>query len=244
MIHVVTGKVGAGKSLWVMSQSIQHLVNGGVVASNMTIHLDAVRRIYHRRIAPWQLVHIEATSDPREIPVGDLRGHGRRKVMVVLDECLNWFQSEGKSVSADERKRLWSEWLRQSDKLGQQVFFVAQNFERAAKWIRELAQVAVNICNFGQIRLFGMPVGKWCHMEHLGLAVAWDVASKQRLWTSFVTLTPRVWDCYETAELYGFDAASSAYLATTWPAYHLPGVRLLWLPCGWLVVRGIVEVFR
>ena len=51
-------------------------------------------------------------------------------------------------VAARMQENSWGEWLRQSDKLGQDVWFVAQNFERAAKWIRELAQVSIEIFPF------------------------------------------------------------------------------------------------
>lgn len=245
MIRVVQGRVGSGKSYSVARESIRHLCNGGVVATNMAIDLPAVRRKYHRRIGSWQLIRIDATFDPRTIPRGDLRGHGKRRVLVVLDEALNWFASETSGASRnDGRKALWGEWLRQSDKLGQDVVFIAQSFERAAKWVRELAQVAVDVFNFGQVTLLGLPIGKWCHLDHLAMEVTWDVRSKSRLGVRLVHQGPEVWDCYESAELFGFQAASSAYVASAWPAYRVPGVRLMWLPIGWSLVRVAVEVLR
>lgn len=243
MIEVVQGKVGSGKSYHVAKRSIDHLKRGGVVATNMALDLDRIRRIYHRRIASWQLLKVDATSDPRKIPTGDLRGHGRRRVLVVLDEALNWFASEG-HANRDESKVRWMEWLRQSDKLGQDVVFIAQNFERAAKWIRELAAVATDVVNFGQVRLWGLPVGKWAHLHRCCMLVRWDVRSKTRLGVSLATLSPLVWDCYETAELYGFERAASAFVADAWPPYRVPGVRLLFVPLLWAVARVAVEVCR
>ena len=245
MITVIQGRVGSGKSYRAAKATIEHLLAGGVVATNMRVDLAAVRRKYRRRIGAWQLLPVSAESDPRRIPRGDFRGHGKRRVLVVLDEALNWFASETSGASRnDGRKALWGEWLRQSDKLGQDVVFIAQSFERAAKWLRELAQVAVDVFNFGQVTLLGMPVGKWLRLDLWAMHVTWDVRSKSRLGIRIVHHGPDVWECYESAELYGFEASASAYVATAWPAYRVPGVRLAWVPIGWALVRVVVEVLR
>lgn len=155
MIYVVSGLVGTGKSYHCCGMGIDHLLDGGVVATNMSLDLKRIMDTYHRLLRPWQLVKIDAESDPRNIPRGDMRGSGRRRVMVILDEALNWFASS--AGAKDERKLTWGEWLRQSDKLGQDVYFVAQTFERSAKWIRELAQVALRITNFRNFHFLRMP---------------------------------------------------------------------------------------
>lgn len=235
MITVVQGRVGNGKSYEMTRRAIDHLCHGGVVATNMVVHLDQVRRMYHRRIAGWQLLNLDATSDPRSIPRGDMRGRGRRRVLVILDESLNWFESS--ASASDPRRATWGEWLRQSDKLGQDVVFIAQEFARAAKWIRELAQVADDVRNFGQVRMWGMPIGKWLRLGRVYAVVHADVRTKSLLGVDVHVTGPHVWLCYETATLYGFDAAGSAFLASTPPAYRPPLLRLALLPIAWAAVR-------
>lgn len=242
MITVVSGKLGAGKSYHVCKRTIAHLRAGGVVATNMAIDLDAIRRIYHRRVFDWQLLRVSAESDPRRIPRGDFRGAGRRRVMVVLDEALNWFASA--VTASDPRRQTWGEWLRQSDKLGQDVFFIAQDFSRAAKWIRELAQVSADVRNFGQVRLWGMPIGKWLRLGRLYIVVHADVRTKQILGVSTGLIFSDVYRCYRTAELYGFDASDNAYRYNVAPAYQLPGTRLLAVPVLWSLARLWVEMHR
>lgn len=240
MIYVVTGKVGEGKSYHVFTLIEKHMESGGVVATNMTVDLERMRRNFRRRFQAWQLVKVDAASDPRKIPHGDFRGAGRRKVMVVLDEALNWFASQG--GSKDERKATWGEWLRQSDKLGQDVYFIAQSFERAAKWIRELAQVALNICNFKNITFLRLPIGKWFRLESLYGVSTFDVRSQILLSWWCYQIKPQFYECYKTAELFGFEAGDAGYVATLPPAFRLP-FWPVFFPVV-LIVWGVVYVCR
>ena len=43
MISVVSGKIGRGKSYWMTTRIVRHLICGGVVATNMKIDLDWIR---------------------------------------------------------------------------------------------------------------------------------------------------------------------------------------------------------
>lgn len=236
MIYVVSGNVGEGKSYHVLSAvAVPHLLRGGVVATNMNIDLDRISKNFKRRLAPWQLIRIDAASDPRKIPHGDFRGEGRRKVVVILDEALNWFASS--SGPKDERKGTWGEWLRQSDKLGQDVYFIAQAFDRAAKWIRELAQVAIRIANFKNITFLRLPIGKWFHLDSLYGASTYDVRSQILLSWWCHQIKPQFYQCYKTAELFGFDAGASGYVATLPPAFRLP-----FFPFVLPLVLGVVGV--
>lgn len=244
MITVVSGKLGAGKSYDVADRIIQHLIRGGIVATNMSVDLEAIRKIYKRRLRDWQLIPLSADDDPRRIPRGDLRGAGRRRVLVVLDEALNWFESS--ATAKDPRRATWGEWLRQSDKLGQDVIFIAQDFSRAAKWIRELAQLSDDVRNFGQIRMFGLPVGKWLHLGRVYIVVHADVKTRQVLGVTLGYINSNVWRCYRTAELYGFEAAQNAYLGhSVAPRYNLPLPALGFvIPALWAIVRVFIEVIR
>lgn len=239
MISVVSGKLGACKSLHVCRLSILHLRRGGIVVTNMHLNPDAIWKHWGYRVRPGQILPLSADVDPRSIPRGDFRGtrYGRR-VMVVLDECLNWFASSG-DARHDPRKATWGEWLRQSDKLGQDVFFIAQEFARAAKWLRELAQVQIDIRNMGQMMMLGLPVGEWLSLDRLYMVIKGDVRARCVLGWSFQLAGPRVWDCYRTAELYGFAASSNAYDGLSIPpAYNVPGLSWLIPPFGWAVLKA------
>jgi hypothetical protein len=230
VIIVVEGAVGAGKTYWVVSEIARHLRSGGIVCTNLDLHLRALRELTGRRLSSGQFLLVSADQSPFDIPRGDFRGGGKRRVMVVLDEALNWFPS---SRDASDKGADWQTWLRQSDKLGQDVYFVAQRFDRAAKWLRELAQICVSVRNWGQVRLLGLPVGRFLGLRRISTWARYDLALRQVLGWGVYTLHPGVWRCYETAKLYGFPASSNAYDATTgcWPSVRFPrlGLLILWL---------------
>lgn len=219
MICVVEGAVGAGKTYWVVDQLARHLRNGGIVATNLVLHLDPLRRLTGRRLSGGQLLTVSAESSPFDIPRGDFRGHGSRRVLVVLDEALNWFPS-GRTTEGNASA--WPVWLRQSDKLGQDVYFIAQRFDRAAKWLRELAQLCVSIKNFGQIRFLGVAWGRYLGLSKLSGWCRYDLGIQQRTGWGLYILNSLVWDCYETSTLYGFPASSNAYDAFRglWPKHR------------------------
>lgn len=239
MIAVVSGLLGSGKSWWVTRRGVDHVRDGGVLVSNLTFNLPAFRdAVFPRRISSRQLIHVDATDSPFDLPRGDFRGHGSRRVMIVLDEALNWFASS--EAKTDDRKRTWGEWLRQSDKLGQDVYFVAQDFSRAAKWIRELAQVSIHVINFGQVSVFHIPIGRIFRLRRF-CGVSWfDMGTKTVSQIRFYRINARIWKCYDTAQLWGFQAAGNAYdgLALP-PAFPVP--RRSYLTLLALIVLGVVR---
>lgn len=239
MISVVEGAVGAGKTYYCVKMIADHLRSGGIVASNLSLRLDSLRILTSRRISPRQFLQVNPEVDPRSIPRGDLRGRGSRKVLVVLDEALNWFASSGSKD--DPRKASWGEWLRQSDKLGQNVVFIAQRFDRAAKWLRELSQICISVRNLGQLKLLGIPWGKVLRLKRYSVAVKYDLTLQQRVGSEWYSLRPEVWECYDTSVLYGFQASDNAYSSDLglWPPRKTPKVALLLLSVwsAWAFLR-------
>ena len=68
-----------------------------------------------------RVVHIDGNCKPTDLPSGDRRGHGKRRVMIVIDEALSWF-GIADDPKRDPRKAVWADWLRHSDKVGQDIF--------------------------------------------------------------------------------------------------------------------------
>lgn len=235
MITVVTGRLGSGKSYYACEMMIRHLVKGGVVATNMSLNPATIGHIWSRRLAPWQFVRVGADSDPMKIPRGDFRGMGNRRVLVVLDEALNWFES---STSKDPRRDTWGTWLRQSDKLGQDVVFVAQQFERAAKWIRELAALEARVSSMRYFGIGPLRLGKWLGLSKVAFVATFDVQGGNLSSWRFLLLNPSVWRCYRTSELYGFEASASAYVGALFPPFRLPWP--VWaVPLAFCVYHGV-----
>lgn len=245
MVTVVSGKLGSGKSYDCVRRVRDHLARGGCVRTNISLDLVKVSRSLHRRLSPQQIGLVSPESDPKQIPIGDRRGHGFRRTIVLLDEALNWFQSSAASAK-DERKAVWGEWLRQSDKLGQDVVFVAQNFERAAKWIRELAQVSIEVFALKDVKI-GMVVPLWLlfpPFKKMYCCKIRDVRSGMVMGVELHRYSSKIWDLYDTSETFGFDAARSAYDGMNlWPRYKSP-VWALFFSLLTSVLCALVIVIR
>lgn len=231
MITVVSGKLGSGKSFDCVRRMMEHLNHGGVVATNIKLDLRRLSDRLKRRLQSFQILQISPLSDPKTIPIGDRRGRGTRRVMVVLDEALNWFQStQDRSKSELEKKAMWGEWLRQSDKLGQDVYFIAQNFERAAKWIRELAQLAIEIVPLREVRFLHIPIMRVIPFaSRLYIRKTFDVRSEACIDWAFDFYSRYVWEMYDTSETFGFESADTAFRYSIAPRFSLP-LRFFWLP--------------
>lgn len=242
MITIVSGKLGSGKSYDTVRMIALHLANGGAVRTNIDLDYRKIGEAMHRRLSPGQIGTLSADDDPKSIPIGDRRGSGKRRVMVVLDEALNWFPSLTSS-SSDPRKQTWGEWLRQSDKLGQDVYFIAQNFERSAKWIRELSQVCREIIALKDVSIYGLLPLRYLFppLRHFYLVRPVDVRLKMRLTCELHYYSPKYWNLYDTSQTFGFSAASSAFDSFVLPpAYHPPFFFLF--PCLLLVLVCFVAV--
>lgn len=218
MVVVVQGKLGSGKSYDCVRMMVQHILSGGAVRTNISLSIPQISAAFGRRLAPWQYGTLSERDDPALIPTGDRRGHGKRRTLVVLDEALNWFESS--TAKDDTRRESWGRWLRQSDKLGQDVYFIAQNFERAAKWIRELAQVCIEMIPFRGMSWMGIPWGKLPMFRNVYSRRVWDVRSKSVLTWSLHKYSRFYWRFYDTSETFGFQGAASAYsLGVVYPAH-------------------------
>lgn len=223
MITVVQGKLGSGKSYHCVSMISRHLMAGGCVRTNISLDYRVIGRILHRRLSAGQIGKLSADDDPTLIPIGDKRGRGKRRTLIVLDEALNWFPSS--TLKTDTRKEKWLRWLRQSDKLGQDVYFIAQNFERSAKWIRELAQVCADVVSFRQISLFGLLPLQYIFPPavYMYSVRRFDVGTKTRLSLEIHFYDRRIFQMYDTSETYDFESAESAYNGLVlFPRYNPP----------------------
>lgn len=136
MVWGIVGSLGGGKTLTAVRVAVEALERGFFVVSNITLNIDYVCKVYGERCRKLYL-HVDLTKDdPFEFPSGDPRGSGgKRRVLVVLDECAEFFDQY--SSQKESTKRFWS-WLRHSSKRSQDVFFIVQRQEYLTKSLRSL----------------------------------------------------------------------------------------------------------
>jgi len=141
-------------------------------------------------------------DDPWSWPIGDRRGHGTRKVWVVIDEAAEWIDAYNSASSGWMRE--FCSWLRQSAKRGQEVRLIVQHPSMLHKRVRSLV---ARWAWHQDMSTFRIPV--------LGMGLCWPLTRNIcRGWFGRDLTTPEgrpewiskekcFFDCYETSAFLG-----------------------------------------
>lgn len=215
MITIISGRLGCGKSYLAVKMMQEHLYKGGIVATNIRLK-NMPPRILGR------VIHISGDCHPTDLPSGDRRGHGKRRVMIVIDEALSWF-GIADDHTKDYRKAVWADWLRHSDKLGQDIFLISQDWAQTVKWIRVLSQ-RVWFCHNSKNEKFlrHLPFKFLYAAEKNTIDVENQVVGlpAKPIRTRIYPLSKRVYKCYDTAETFEsekFESENIYERYTIWP---------------------------
>lgn len=156
MIFIISGHLGSGKSLLAVRMAHEYLQTGRRVASNITLHLDALMRPSDRTTAtklPYipTPAHLEALGRGYEGPYDEDR-HG----LVVLDEAGSWLNA--RDWNDKDRRGLFS-WLTHARKYGWDVALIIQDIESLDAQIRRsILEVWVNCKRSDRIKLPYLPI--------------------------------------------------------------------------------------
>lgn len=197
MITIISGRLGCGKSYLAVKMMQEHLYKGGIVATNIMLKNMSARLL-------GRVVHIDGNCLPTDLPSGDRRGHGKRRIMIVIDEALSWF-GIAENPKNDPRKGIWADWLRHSDKLGQDIFLISQDWAQTVKWIRVLSQ-RVWFCHNSKNERFirHLPFKFLFAAEKNTIDVENQTAGlpARAIRTRLYFLSKSVYNCYDTAETF------------------------------------------
>lgn len=215
MITAVTGKIGGGKTLSSVHAMINHLCRGGIVCTNIRLDLEAISK--------WKEINIQflqdryifiddaSTCNPHQFPHGDKRGKGKRRVLLVIDESAEFFSS----LQLDDKIRLhtWYSWLRHSDKIGTDVFFIVQDFSQLNKQGRLLSQRTTYCYDMDKFKLpiiFCNPFfWTWGKIR----IATYDTTTREVIGVQWIRKEKNIFSCYDTADMFGLSyfSESSAY---------------------------------
>jgi hypothetical protein len=142
MIQIVTGKLGAGKTLYCVMLMFDALCKGRTIATNIAVNFEELAALALRfkgvRLDPGQIMHVNPEKDQnwhKVIPWG-VAGH---PVEVFLDEIHLFFNArDWQKTHADARSLL--SFLTQSRKARCNVTFIAQEIKTVEAQFRALAE--------------------------------------------------------------------------------------------------------
>ena len=221
-VWCVCGNLGGGKTLTAVSMAYEALLNGYYVVSNVTLNIS----LFEKSI-PWAsklYQHIVVSNDeyddngnlvshqdfnPFTIPSGSPRGQkGGKRVLVILDECAEWFD-QYQNARSPMMRRVKS-WLRHSSKRSQDVVFIVQRRAYLHKEFRILVSRWITVDDLATFRL---PVLK-CHVPFMSDFVFAHVYDKSdtRISGTILISKSRIGQYYSTSEcLSTFGGVSSEY---------------------------------
>jgi len=142
MIQIVTGKLGAGKTLLTVMLLFDALCRGATVVTNIAVNweeLERMARLSRRKVLnPAQLIRLNPETDKnwhKSIPFGS----PDMFIEVFLDEIHLFFNARDWQKTAMDSKSLLS-FLTQSRKARVNVTFIAQEITTVEKQFRVLAE--------------------------------------------------------------------------------------------------------
>lgn len=209
MVYGVVGKLGGGKSLSCVYLMLKALGRGDKVTSNIKLKDDYLKK---HRINASRYVYIEdfAGINPWDFPKGSLRGSGgKQRSMIVIDEAGEWLDSYSDARHKGQLSDVAS-WLRQSDKLGQDVFFIVQFETLLHARLRQIVHRWLVCMDLKKIRIPVVNLGLPPPLCNFVICTEFDGRSKEYNGRIWIPKTRHIFEAYDTAAFFGLSWASSS----------------------------------
>lgn len=132
-VYVVTGKLGAGKTLVAVGKIKDKLVQGCKVATNLDINLDQLIGPNAKQTRFYRIPDKPTLPDLQAIGTGTDSYDENKNGLLVLDECGTWFNSRS---WADKSRQDVINWFLHARKLGWDIIFLIQDLSIMDKQAR------------------------------------------------------------------------------------------------------------
>lgn len=154
-VHIVTGKLGSGKTLVSVSRIQEYLSRRRVIATNLNL------KLHHMPLIGRLARHTRVIRVPDKPTLEDFQAIGRgtrsydesENGLLVLDECGTWFNSRN---WADKSRQPVIDWCLHARKLGWDVIFIIQDISLMDKQAREALAEHVVYCR--RLDRFSIPI--------------------------------------------------------------------------------------
>lgn len=125
-VHVVTGKLGSGKTLVSVSRIQERLAKGCPVATNLDLKLHNMPMVgrYAKKTRVIRIPDKPSLNDLLAIGIGNTSYDESRNGLLVLDECGTWFNSRS---WGDKDRQPVIDWFLHARKLGWDIIFLIQD---------------------------------------------------------------------------------------------------------------------
>lgn len=195
-IHMITGTLGGGKTLYAVEQIYFHLERGGFVYTNIALKFAEIRRFMASRGLVFDESRVKIIEAKSLVSFRQEIGRGTHDmpVMVVCDEA-------GLEINCQDHKSMNREFLNLNvliRKLDIKMIYISQKYGMVNKQVRELCQTITDCRNLRFFRLFGVfafPIPLLIRVHH---DCTWGKANKSH--------SDTVWRASWAFPLYDSDA--------------------------------------
>lgn len=159
---VITGKLGAGKSLVAVSRIQQYLFQGRKVATNINLFPEHLtNNPWSKNCEIYRIPNKPTLADLNQLPLGHDLDHpdDSKNGALVFDECGTWLNSR---TWNDKGRAEFIEWLRNARKKRWDIYFIIQDISVMDSQARESFAEHVVYCR--RLDRFKIPF-----LHHFGL---------------------------------------------------------------------------
>ncbi len=142
-VTLVTGKLGAGKSLVSVGKIREYLLDGRPVATNVDLFLEHMLPFRARKVRAIRLPDKPTVRDLALLGEGNPTPDESRNGVIVLDELGTWLNAR---QWGDKDRQAVIDWLLHSRKKGWDVIFMCQHQNLIDKQVREALVEYLVVC--------------------------------------------------------------------------------------------------
>lgn len=220
-VYVVTGKLGAGKTLVAVGKIQEKIVSGCKIATNLDLRVYKMPRvgIFAKTPNVVRIPDKPSLDDLEAIGLGNVSYDESKNGLLVLDECGTWFNSRS---WADKERQAVINWFLHARKLGWDIIFLIQDLSIMDKQARvALAEHVVYCRRLDRITipfigaLYSLITGSKLPLPRVHIGIVKYGDSAQSIVVERWTYTGRdLYSSYDTKQSFSdsYEHASFSYL--------------------------------
>lgn len=205
MIYIVTGKLGAGKSLVTVQRMIDYAAEGLKIAANFPVDFGPICMKDDSKLAATSVTVLSPIPTSSQLHALGKGGPFEDKAgLLVLDECAQFLNS--RTWQGEDRQNMIN-WLLHARKLCWDVILVVQHERMLDKQVRDaLAEYLVVVKRTDRLKIPFMPIPM--PRFHVG-TVRYGLEPNAMVADRWITRGDLPMQCYNTSEI--FDGDQPAY---------------------------------
>lgn len=241
--YIVTGRLGAGKTLVATSRIQKALSDGLRVATNLDIYPEHMLPVSRRDLSLTRLPDLPDVESLEALGLGsDVVADESKFGIIVLDECAAFFNAR---QWADKGRQGVIDWLKHSRKLRWHIYLIVQSEAMLDKQIRDAFGEHLVVCKrMDRLAIpFISPFFKLLGVDlrppklHVGI-VRYGLSKSDPVVDRWVYRGHDLYAAYNTEQI--FDAGTSPGLHSVLSPYHVKGRIMDKFQLAKFMARGLV----